>query len=47
MGCSVVDVHNFIRDLKAFVEGADAHIILNEIARKQKVCEIFYVSLRG
>lgn len=41
VGCSVGDVRNFTRDMKAFVQGSDAQMLLNELARKKQNCEAF------
>lgn len=41
VGCSVVDVRNFTRDMKAFVEGSDAQMMLNALAKKKQNCEAF------
>lgn len=41
VGCSVVDVRNFTRNMKAFVQGSDAQMLLNELARKKEMCQAF------
>lgn len=41
VGCSLLDVCNFSRNMKAFVEGSDAQMMLNELSRKKDRCEAF------
>lgn len=39
--CSVVEGRNITRDMKAFIEGSDAQIFLNQMCRKKELCEAF------
>ena len=41
VGCTVVEVRNYRRDLRAFTRGADAQMILNEMSRKKENCPAF------
>lgn len=41
VGCSVVEVRNFSRDMKAYVEGSDAQMFINELCRKKEICQAF------
>ncbi|KAL3651828.1 hypothetical protein CASFOL_004830 [Castilleja foliolosa] len=42
VGCSGVDFKNFSRDLKAFVSGVDAEILLQNLCRKRDTSPEFY-----
>ncbi|KAH6756081.1 hypothetical protein C2S53_004342 [Perilla frutescens var. hirtella] len=42
IGCSSVQVKNFSRDLKAYVIGADAQMIIDKLYRKRELCSTFY-----
>ncbi|XP_042039365.1 protein FAR1-RELATED SEQUENCE 5-like [Salvia splendens] len=41
VGCTVLEVRNYRRDLRAYVEGADAQMLLNELRRKKELCSAF------
>ncbi|XP_047978693.1 protein FAR1-RELATED SEQUENCE 5-like [Salvia hispanica] len=41
VGCTVVEVRNYRRDLRAFTSGADAQMVLNEMSRKKENCPAF------
>ncbi|XP_047943097.1 protein FAR1-RELATED SEQUENCE 5-like [Salvia hispanica] len=41
VGCTVLEVRNYRRDLRAYVEGADAQMLLNEMRRKKELCGAF------
>ncbi|XP_042041249.1 protein FAR1-RELATED SEQUENCE 5-like [Salvia splendens] len=41
VGCTVLEVRNYRRDLRAYVEGADAQMLLNEMRRKKELCSAF------
>lgn len=41
VGCTVIDVRNFARDLKAYTEGSDAQMLLNEMKKKKELCDAF------
>lgn len=42
VGCSSVDVKNMARDLRAFVVGVDAQMLLDQFYQKRKLCSAFY-----
>ena len=41
VGCTVLEVRNYRRDLRAYVEGADAQMLLNEMRRMKELCGAF------
>ncbi|XP_042035260.1 protein FAR1-RELATED SEQUENCE 11-like [Salvia splendens] len=41
VGCTVLEVRNYRHDLRAYVEGADAQMLLNELRRKKELCSAF------
>ncbi|XP_042012168.1 protein FAR1-RELATED SEQUENCE 5-like [Salvia splendens] len=41
VGCTLLGVRNYRRDLRAYVEGADAQMLLNEMRRKKELCSAF------
>lgn len=41
VGCTVTDVRNFARNMNAYVEGCDAQMLLNDMAKKKELCEAF------
>ncbi|XP_042028656.1 protein FAR1-RELATED SEQUENCE 5-like [Salvia splendens] len=41
VGCTIVEVHNYRRDLRAYVDGADAQMVLNDMKRKKEICSSF------
>ncbi|XP_042009048.1 uncharacterized protein LOC121757590 [Salvia splendens] len=41
VGCTILEVHDYRRDLRAYVEGADAQMLLNEMHRKKELCGAF------
>ncbi|XP_042016182.1 protein FAR1-RELATED SEQUENCE 5-like [Salvia splendens] len=41
VGCTVVEVRNYRRDLRAYTSGADAQMVLNEMSRKKENCPTF------
>lgn len=38
VGCTQVDFKNYVRDLRAYVDGADAKILLDDFKSKQDDC---------
>ncbi|KAH6835458.1 hypothetical protein C2S53_003166, partial [Perilla frutescens var. hirtella] len=42
IGCSRVQVKNFSRDLKTYVVGANAQMIINKLYRKRELCSAFF-----
>ncbi|XP_041994638.1 protein FAR1-RELATED SEQUENCE 5-like [Salvia splendens] len=41
VSCTVVEVRNYRRDLRAYTSGADAQMVLNEMSRKKENCPAF------
>ncbi|XP_042067269.1 protein FAR1-RELATED SEQUENCE 5-like [Salvia splendens] len=41
VGCTILEVRSYRRDLRAYVEGADAQMLLNEMRRKNELCSAF------
>ncbi|XP_047949651.1 protein FAR1-RELATED SEQUENCE 5-like [Salvia hispanica] len=41
VGCTVVEIQNYRRDLRADTSGADAQMVLNEMNRKKENCPAF------
>ncbi|XP_042056252.1 protein FAR1-RELATED SEQUENCE 5-like [Salvia splendens] len=41
IGCTIVEVCNYTRDLRAYVDGADAQMVLNDMKRKKEICSSF------
>ncbi|XP_042065426.1 protein FAR1-RELATED SEQUENCE 5-like [Salvia splendens] len=41
VGCTVVEVRNYRRDLRAYTSGADAQMVLNEMSWKKENCPAF------
>lgn len=41
VGCTLTEVHNFIRDTKCFVDGVDAQMLIDELKRKKDLCDGF------
>lgn len=41
VGCTIVEVRNYRRDLRAYVDGADAQMVLNDMKRKNEICSSF------
>ncbi|XP_041999723.1 protein FAR1-RELATED SEQUENCE 5-like [Salvia splendens] len=41
VGCTVVEVRNYRRNLRAYTSGADAQMVLNGMSRKNKNCPAF------
>ncbi|XP_057811699.1 protein FAR1-RELATED SEQUENCE 5-like [Salvia miltiorrhiza] len=41
VGCTTVDFKNFARDLRAYVLGSDAQILLNNLFNKREICSDF------
>ncbi|XP_019172831.1 PREDICTED: protein FAR1-RELATED SEQUENCE 5-like [Ipomoea nil] len=41
VGATIVDFKNFIRDLRAFILGADAQILVHNLVKKQEMCPAF------
>ncbi|XP_042029969.1 protein FAR1-RELATED SEQUENCE 5-like [Salvia splendens] len=41
VGCTVVEVRNYRRDLRAYTSGADAQMVLNGMSRKNENCPAF------
>ncbi|CAH9074566.1 unnamed protein product [Cuscuta europaea] len=41
IGATAVDFKNFKRDLKAYIEGVDAHMLIDKLFRKQELCSAF------
>ncbi|KAH6784018.1 hypothetical protein C2S52_008977 [Perilla frutescens var. hirtella] len=42
IGCTSSDVKNFTRDLRAYIDGADAQMILDNLFRKRELCPAFF-----
>ncbi|KAH6769746.1 hypothetical protein C2S52_014549 [Perilla frutescens var. hirtella] len=42
VGCTSSDVKNFTRDLRAYIDGADAQMILDNLFRKRELCPAFF-----
>ncbi|GER37255.1 FAR1-related protein [Striga asiatica] len=43
VGCTSVDFKNFSRDLKAFVVGVDAQIVIEKLYRKKELCSALFI----
>ena len=41
VGCTIVEVRNYRRDLRAYVDGADVQMVLNDMKRKKEICSSF------
>ncbi|XP_042038463.1 protein FAR1-RELATED SEQUENCE 5-like [Salvia splendens] len=41
VGCTVLDVRNYTRDIRRYAEGHDAQMILDELRKKKKSCDAF------
>ncbi|XP_042033095.1 protein FAR1-RELATED SEQUENCE 5-like [Salvia splendens] len=41
VGCTIVEVRNYRRDLRAYVDGADAQMVLNDMKREKEICSSF------
>ncbi|CAH9095420.1 unnamed protein product [Cuscuta europaea] len=42
IGATAVDFKNFKRDLKAYIEGVDAQMLIDKLFRKAEVCSSFF-----
>ncbi|XP_042056395.1 protein FAR1-RELATED SEQUENCE 5-like [Salvia splendens] len=45
VGCTIVEVRNYRRDLRAYVDIADAQMVLNDMKRKNEICSSFTYDL--
>lgn len=41
VGCTVLDVRNYTRDIRRYAEGHDAQMILDELRKKKESCDAF------
>ncbi|KAH6825851.1 hypothetical protein C2S53_017814 [Perilla frutescens var. hirtella] len=42
IGCTKNDVKNFTRDLRAYIVGADAQMVIDNLFKRREVCSAFY-----
>ncbi|XP_042023053.1 protein FAR1-RELATED SEQUENCE 5-like [Salvia splendens] len=41
VGCTVLDIRNYTRDIKRYAEGCDAQMIIDELKKKKENCDAF------
>ncbi|XP_042067060.1 protein FAR1-RELATED SEQUENCE 5-like [Salvia splendens] len=41
VGCTVLDIRNYTRDIRRYAEGCDAQMIIDELKKKKENCDVF------